>query len=131
MVMKCGNCGSENAEGKKFCGDCGVELRTVPDPVPVPGEEGVYYCARHKKELTRVTCGRCETPICHKCLVLSPAGVRCKDCARNRVPLRARGVVHDLTAGVTRSPVAQRAWYLVGIYFIINIISSLFGGRRG
>lgn len=26
MDMKCGNCGSDNPEGKKFCGDCGKEL---------------------------------------------------------------------------------------------------------
>jgi hypothetical protein len=130
--MKCAHCGGENAEGKKFCGDCGMEFRTVAAPVPVPGEDGVYFCAKHKKEPTRVTCGKCEKPICHKCLVLSPAGVRCKDCSRNKVKMRPRGVVHDLAGGVTRSPIAQRAWYLVAIYFIINIISTMFGGgRRG
>jgi rRNA maturation endonuclease Nob1 len=26
--MKCSNCGSENPDGKRFCGDCGKELAT-------------------------------------------------------------------------------------------------------
>jgi hypothetical protein len=31
MTMKCPNCGTENPEGKRFCGDCGTIL---PPPTP-------------------------------------------------------------------------------------------------
>jgi len=30
MAMKCPNCGAENAEGKKFCGDCGSVIVASP-----------------------------------------------------------------------------------------------------
>ena len=45
------------------------------------------YCARHTKNETSIRCGRCEVAICPDCLVHSPVGMRCPDCARvNRVP---------------------------------------------
>ena len=45
------------------------------------------HCARHPKTETGIRCGRCEDPICPDCLVHSPVGMRCPDCARvNRVP---------------------------------------------
>ncbi|MDQ3813696.1 MAG: hypothetical protein M3347_07070 [Armatimonadota bacterium] len=50
----------------------------------VPGEPGVYWCARHRKVKTRLRCGRCETPICPKCTRMGPTGARCPDCASHR-----------------------------------------------
>ena len=50
----------------------------------VPGELGVYFCARHKNVKTRLRCGRCETPICPKCTRQGPAGMRCPACISNR-----------------------------------------------
>lgn len=45
------------------------------------------YCERHPKNETSIRCGRCEVTICPDCLVHSPVGMRCPDCARvNRVP---------------------------------------------
>ena len=39
-------------------------------------------CARHPGVQTALRCQRCETPICPKCLIQSPVGAKCKDCAR-------------------------------------------------
>lgn len=50
----------------------------------VPGEPGVYWCARHRKTQTRLRCGRCETPICPKCTRMGAVGARCPNCASNR-----------------------------------------------
>jgi len=110
--MRCSKCGAEAKEITKFCGQCGAKFVAVPPPVTVEGEDGLYYCNRHQKETTPVTCGRCERPICTKYIVVGPAGVRCKDCARNRVAIRPRGVLHDVGSGLS-SPGAQRVWYLV------------------
>ena len=47
-----------------------------------PAEE--MRCARHPKVETRLACGRCETPICPKCLVMTDVGARCPACAPMR-----------------------------------------------
>ena len=54
------------------------------EELQVPGEPGVWYCARHKTTPTRLRCGRCEKPICPKCTVMGPVGARCRECASNR-----------------------------------------------
>lgn len=41
-------------------------------------------CARHPKVETRLACGRCETPICPKCMVMTDVGARCPTCAPSR-----------------------------------------------
>src|SRR6516162_3207724 len=40
------------------------------------------HCARHPHTETVLRCGRCDTPICAKCLVMSPVGARCPKCAQ-------------------------------------------------
>jgi hypothetical protein len=112
-----------NPSSDRFCGSCGQALKAAEGLVA--GEDGVYYCYKHKKELTRLTCGRCERPICTKCLVMSSAGVRCRDCSRNKVPVRVGGVAHDLSSGVRQGMSGMRPiWYL----WIFQIIASFFRG---
>jgi hypothetical protein len=41
-------------------------------------------CARHPGVETVLRCGRCDTPICPRCLVSTPVGARCPDCAQVR-----------------------------------------------
>jgi hypothetical protein len=129
--MKCAKCNVENPADKKFCGDCGAPLAVQDTAVAVPGDEGAYYCARHKKEVTRVRCGRCEIPICPRCTVYGPAGVRCRECARNRVPLRPMGVVHEATRGLNGvQGVGRVVWYAAIWSFFVSIFSGLFGGHN-
>ncbi|HTE18420.1 MAG TPA: hypothetical protein VK689_08565 [Armatimonadota bacterium] len=128
--MHCTRCGGENGDGKKFCGDCGAPVAARETAVPVPGEPGAYYCARHRKEPTRVTCGRCETPVCTRCAVAGPVGVRCRECARSRVPLRPLGVLHGAGQQLDRGT-GRTVWYLAVWYFIVSIVSNLFGGFGG
>ena len=48
-------------------------------------------CARHRNVETVLRCGRCETPICPRCLVPTPVGARCRTCARvKRIALVAK-----------------------------------------
>lgn len=47
------------------------------DATPTPPT----MCARHPDVETGLTCGRCGTPICPRCLVYTPAGTRCPTCA--------------------------------------------------
>lgn len=40
------------------------------------------YCTNHKNQETLRICGRCERPFCPDCLVATPVGGRCRECAR-------------------------------------------------
>lgn len=39
-----------------------------------------YACFYHPDRETRVTCGRCERPLCPDCVQHGATGVRCRDC---------------------------------------------------
>jgi hypothetical protein len=128
-MERCIKCGAENSESVKFCGECGSKFIPRPAAVAVEGEDGVYYCFRHKKEATRVTCGRCEKPICHKCLIVGPAGVRCRECAKRKTPVRLRGVVHDAGRGISGLGAnlgSRPVWYLWIWMMILNFLRGLF-----
>jgi hypothetical protein len=38
-------------------------------------------CATHPDVETNLRCGKCGKPICPKCMVQTPVGARCRDCA--------------------------------------------------
>jgi hypothetical protein len=45
-------------------------------------------CATHPQVETYLRCGRCNTPICPRCLIQTPVGARCRSCARlRRLPM--------------------------------------------
>jgi membrane associated rhomboid family serine protease len=41
-------------------------------------------CYRHPKRETNVHCSNCERPICPDCMTVTPVGMRCPECARER-----------------------------------------------
>ena len=43
---------------------------------------GEFYCAHHRDITTNLRCGRCDTPVCPRCRVHGPVGIRCLDCGR-------------------------------------------------
>ncbi len=42
------------------------------------------FCAAHPDVETGLRCSKCEKPICPRCLVQTPVGARCRDCAQLR-----------------------------------------------
>jgi hypothetical protein len=48
-------------------------------------------CARHPQVETFVRCGKCDRPICPKCMVAGPVGMRCRDCGRQNLDTLMRG----------------------------------------
>ena len=44
-------------------------------------------CAEHPDVETYLRCGKCYTPICPRCMVQTPVGARCRQCARLRPPV--------------------------------------------
>lgn len=44
------------------------------------------YCPKHKDTPTNLRCGKCSELVCPRCLVHTPVGVRCTDCAQVKRP---------------------------------------------
>jgi hypothetical protein len=44
--------------------------------VPASDPSGTLRCARHPSTETVLRCGRCDTPICSRCMIMSPVGVK-------------------------------------------------------
>lgn len=58
-------------------------------------------CATHPDVETELTCGRCEKPICPRCMVYTPVGARCRECAQvKRLPTYNLGTQTLVLAGV-------------------------------
>ena len=63
--------------------------------------EPITTCARHPKVQTNLRCASCGTPICPKCLVQTPVGMKCRDCGTQRA-----GVLFTLSPGQAASALA-------------------------
>ena len=109
------------------------------------------YCARHPDTPTRLLCGKCEAPVCPRCMVHSPVGVRCPQCANVRrlptfevtTPYMARAVAAAVAAGavggilvaILGPPLLYRLPFLdtiaiVGLGFVVGEIVSLSVNRK-
>lgn len=125
-VITCPRCGKENEQGNDYCGRCGLEFAQYNASRPAPDGEQ-HYCYRHKNEPTNLSCGRCGRYLCHRCVVIGPAGPRCRDCARHKVPVTARAVVGDAKIGLSR--LFRGGPYM--IYFWLLLAGMVFGMVRG
>jgi hypothetical protein len=60
---------------------------------------GPWRCAADPSVETYLRCGRCERPICPRCLIQTPVGSRCRDCAQLRkLPMFQVGAIDYLRA---------------------------------
>jgi hypothetical protein len=74
-------------------------------------------CARHSDTETSLACGRCDTPVCVRCMVHTDVGIRCRTCA----PVQ-RGIP------VFGSNRFRNAAIVVGIVFVAVLLIG--GGSR-
>jgi hypothetical protein len=92
----------EAADARGMPGDEAPE--SPPAAVPEADQPVGARCAAHPQVETYLRCGRCETPICPRCLVMTPVGARCRDCARlRRLPMFDVKPIHylrGLAAGI-------------------------------
>ena len=92
-------------------------------------------CATHPEMETNLRCGKCGKPICPRCMVQTPVGARCRECARGRrIPtydvtlgyyLRAAGAALGmaLATGI--------AWGLVGRFLYFFLFNFLLAAGVG
>jgi len=108
-------------------------------------------CATHPDIETNLRCGKCNKPICPKCMVQTPVGARCRECARlRRIPTYnitptqyAKAVIVALALGVATGVGWGRlkSWlsflyleFLVALiigYAIGELVSLSINKRRG
>ena len=93
------------------------------------------HCARHPGVETALRCGRCESPICPSCLVHSPVGARCPDCAPVvKAPMYVLSGQNMLQAGLAATVggvVMGLLWALILLPFTQGFFALLVGVGLG
>ena len=86
-------------------------------------------CATHPDMETNLRCGKCGKLICPRCLVQTPVGARCPECARPvNVPTFSVSAPYYLRAigiGLGMAVVSGAAWWLIDRiipFFSFNIL---------
>jgi hypothetical protein len=84
----------------------------MTDVVDIFPSSGPVPCADHPDVETRLRCSRCGRPICPRCGVRTPVGMRCPDCAgtRSSVAANPAGTITAAVAGLAVATVVGLAW---------------------
>lgn len=83
-------------------------------------------CAIHPDTETGLSCGRCGTPICPRCLVETPVGARCRKCANvKRLPTYSVSRVQYVKATAAGAAIAVPVGIAWG--FLRVALESSFG----
>jgi hypothetical protein len=98
-------------------------------------EPEAVFCSTHPKVETYLRCGRCDTPICPRCLIQTPVGARCRACARlRRLPiydvgprLLLRGAAAGLAAATFGGSIVFLAMGFLPFLIGVLIVGALFG----
>ena len=92
------------------------------------------FCARHPSVETVLRCGRCETPICPKCVVFTDVGARCPNCAPMRklpqLEISPIWIARGVAAAVATGLVAGGLWGLL-LPHVVGLIVILAGAGVG
>jgi len=86
-------------------------------------------CAAHPDVETSLRCGKCGKPICPRCMVQTPVGARCRDCARlYKLPTYRISAVYYLRAIGTALGIAIITGLIWGVinnyvsFFYLNLL---------
>ena len=96
--------------------------------IPESTQSTTVPCATHPKTMTALRCAQCGTPICPRCLVMTPVGAKCASCARaRRLPTFVLSPLNVVLA-VVGALVGAIALGLVGsiILRIVPLFAMLF-----
>lgn len=106
-----------------------------PGETPTTWPKGVVSCTRDPGVQTALRCSRCEKPICPKCLIQTPVGARCRDCARiakSPVYTMTNGVMaRAATASVVGGVVMGLIWGFILLPFSVGFFSIFVGAGLG
>ncbi len=92
-------------------------------------------CAAHPKVETNLGCGKCGKPICPRCLVQTPVGARCPDCANlDKLPtyrVSTKYYLRAIGAGLGMAAVCGAAWGAIDWvipFFSLNLLLAPAAG---
>lgn len=125
-LRTCPRCGKENDPSATNCVRCGINMNEVQESYQAEPQAPEFFCYKHPKNATNLKCGRCDRPICTKCTVIGPSGVRCRECAKLNIAVRPGAVVHEVKRGFS-SILRFGPW---GIWIMIVIVGMLFSMFR-
>ncbi len=93
----------------------------------------ILGCSHHPRVLTAVRCSKCDTPICPRCMIQTPVGARCRECAQlRRLPQFEVGPWLVLRAAAGGLVVSLVAWLLVsGVPYLRFFLAILVGVAVG
>ena len=104
-------------------------------PAPLKTESLVVECPRDPGVETALRCSRCNTPICPRCMVYSPVGARCRDCARMvRSPVYSLDqltVIRAASAAIIGGVLMGFIWRLILVPFTVGFFSIFIGAGLG
>jgi hypothetical protein len=90
-------------------------------------------CATHPNVETELSCGRCGKAICPRCMVHTPVGARCRDCAQvRRLPTYNVGrgtIVRAVGAAIATGAACGVVWWLFALLaYQLGLFFVLLGG---
>jgi len=96
-------------------------------------------CATHPDVETNLRCGKCGKPICPKCLVQTPVGARCQDCAQlQKLPtfhVTTGYYLRAIGAAVGMAFACGAAWWAIravmGVPYFNFLLAAGFGYAIG
>ena len=77
-------------------------------------------CYRHPDRETGVSCSSCGRPICTDCMIPTPVGMRCPECAKQRTKVHT---ARSLSASEPRATYA-----IIGLNIVAFLLQTLTGG---
>lgn len=107
-------------------------------------KDTTLYCAKHPKVETALTCASCGTPICPKCMVSTPVGMKCPQCGTSKgsplykvAPGRlALAALTAMIGGAVSTLISGMGFFVIFLsipygYFLGNMILKASGMKRG
>lgn len=92
-------------------------------------------CATHPEVETNLRCGKCGKPICPKCLVQTPVGARCRDCAHlQKLPtfhVTTRYYLRAIGAAVGMAFACGAAWWAISAVMLFIYLNFLLAAGFG
>jgi len=80
-------------------------------------------CYRHPDRETGVSCSSCGRPICTDCMIPTPVGMRCPECAKQKTKVK--------TAAQIYNPVPQVTYVIIGLNVAVFVAQFLLGAGGG